>query len=342
MAFSSHRTRFKGELAGIKTDQLSQLDYTKNTLKERKEYINNKYEKVKGFYNDYIFCKEKNVDLNKDEELYTKEELEQYYKYNLNASDNLSQDINVFKTCERDATYLLNSSDIQRDKKQQYIFLNEEEFLEKIKKEKNISCEGNVEVLEMLVPATTNTYINMDYKIDNSDFNHHKTAEVLGEYSKLRDKLRTEMDKIKSKDKDALPLYLVKNNLQTVNDDMILSKIQLRGIRDSAKKLGDESGAFDIDSIDYSNPKHIKSIVENIKFGDLSPSSDLSHIAYDIEKAIKTLHSNKIIDDIDMEIVDCVNNGYTQRAIAEELGLSKTTIVQRMNKIYRRISEFFS
>ena len=60
-----------------------------------------------------------------------------------------------------------------------------------------------------------------------------------------------------------------------------------------------------------------------------------------MEFAIKELHNHRMLDDLDLEIIECYNCGYTHRAIAEELNKGKTTINQRLNKIFRRISKFY-
>lgn len=116
MAFSSYRANFRGTLAGIEIEKLRDLDRDLETLKERKEYINEKYKKIRAFYDAFIFTKEETIDKKGFNYNYTDEELTQYYKYNLNATDVLSSDINIFKYLEADATYLLNSRDLPKDK----------------------------------------------------------------------------------------------------------------------------------------------------------------------------------------------------------------------------------
>lgn len=81
MAFQSHRTRFKGDLAGIQQEKIAELDYTKEKIEERLDYINKKYSYVRKYHEEYT---------------------SEYYKVNVNTDDNLSSDINVFKALERD------------------------------------------------------------------------------------------------------------------------------------------------------------------------------------------------------------------------------------------------
>lgn len=333
MAFSSHRKQFKGQLANISVSMLNELNYDIELLADRKGYIEEKYKRVKPFYDLFI---------NGDESI-------EYYKVGLNKDDDLSAEINIFKTIERDGSYLLNSRDVPRDRNQEYTFLTEEEFKIIEKKEKNFSCLGvGVEipdddgVMIMIEPPKRNDYTNMEHKITKGDLEDPRAGQVLKDYDSFKNYLKNELEKIQNKEKSYLNLYQVRNLLKGINDDMIRSKISLFGIKNPAKRLGDESGAFYSEMIDYTDGKVIKAILSNIKLtGEIDPSSDLSHIAYDMEFAIKELHNHRMLDDLDLEIIECYNCGYTHRAIAEELNKGKTTINQRLNKIFRRISKFY-
>lgn len=333
MAFSSHRKMFKGKLANISVSMLNELDYNIELFAHRKRYVEEKYEKVKPFYDIFISGDEDN----------------EYYKVGLNKDDDLSSEINIFKIIERDASYILNSKDIPRDKQQQYTFLTEEEFKTIEKKEKNFSCLGlgcdsteDDGTMLMIEPSKRNDYTNMEYKVTKRDLEDSRAGQVLQEYNTYKELLKKELEKIQKKEKSIYNLYQVRSLLKDVNDDMIRSKIALFGIRNPAKRLGDESGAFYSEMIDYSDARVIKMILANVKLnGELEPDSNLSHIAYDMEFAIKKLYDQKVFDDIDLEVIECYNCGYTLRAIAEELDKGKTTIIQRLNKVFKKISQFY-
>ena len=99
--FISPRGRFSGELAGIKVEQLKEINYDIKTIEERLKEIKNKLEEVKPFFDEYFYTSDES---NKDI---------QYYKYNPNKQDELSEDINICKYIESYATYLLNSEDLE-------------------------------------------------------------------------------------------------------------------------------------------------------------------------------------------------------------------------------------
>lgn len=342
MAFSSYRTKFQGNLGNIEVKQLGELDYKKVTLKERMKYIEEKYRNISPFYESYIFSKTREEAEESFADL-TEEDITEYYKVNLNTSDELSCEINIFKYCEKDASYLLNSKDLPKDKQEQYKFLSEEEFKQLLAKEQNVSLAESEDGGAMCILARkkTNDYTNMSHKITKKDLEDEYAGQVLRCYNAAKEHLKEEMRKIKDKEGSYLELHKIRNLLKEINSDMILAKIQLKGIRSPAKKLGDIGASPDYDSIDYTDPRHVKCILKNVRFGEIQPDSMLSHLAYDIEVAIKELHNLGKLDDLDMEIIECFNAGYSNVAIGKELDRTENAIRQRLDKICRRIATFY-
>ena len=321
MAFQSHRTRFKGDLAGIEQEKIEELDYERENSKERLDYINKKYSYVSRYHEEYT---------------------SEYYKVNVNSDDNLSADINVFKAIERDGSYLLNSLDIPRDSQYKYNLLTQEEFDKKLNDEKKVDLFSE-ELIDVLKPSFKNDYINMDLKITNKDLaEDSEMGEVLRDYDAVKSHLKDEMKKIKLKQGSYLNVAKAKMILGTINCDMLDVKRSYKGITRPSTKLGDIGSAPDYDSIKYSNPDHVKAIISNVRFGEIQPDSMLSHLAYDVEKAIKSLYENNKLDDLDREIVDCINSGMTIRATGEELSRDKKAIQQRLDKICRRVALYYT
>lgn len=321
MAFQSHRTRFKGDLAGIEQEKISELDYKKENIAERLNYINKKYSYVRNYHEEYT---------------------SEYYKVNVNSDDNLSADINIFKAIERDGNYLLNSLDVPRDSQHKYNLLTQEEFDKKLKDEKKVDLYSE-ELVDILKPSFKNDYTNMDLKISSKDLlEDSEMGEILRDYDAIKSHLKEEIQKIKLKQGSYLNVAKVKMILGTINCDMLDVKRSYKGITRPSTKLGDIGSAPDYHSINYTNPAHVKEIICKVRFGEIEPNSMLSHIAYDIEKAIKTLYQSGKLDDLDMEIVDCLNSGYSERRTADELNKGKTTIQQRINKICRRIALYYT
>lgn len=344
MAFQSHRERFTGKLSGISTDELKKLDYSLSTVDERMAFINNKYKKVSAFYNSYTFCKEKNLDDMHSLEL-SEEDYRKYYKYNLNNKDSLSMDINIFKFCENDGSYILNSTDIPRARQQEYRILSEEEFRKILDKEaclnsisKKMDIDSQEEVLDILESSSKNIYLDVKEKISKKDILDPKCGEVLFEYSVLKAHLKDELRKLKEKEKSYLDLNKIRRTLKSVNDDMILSKIQLKGIRNHAKRLGDEKSKLDLSVINYENPKHIEAIIVNIPFGDIKFDNDLTILTHDLKAAINKLRANGTLSNLDGAIIHLKNKGFNNVEIGRKLKRSEAAIRQRFKRICKVIS----
>lgn len=321
MAFSSYRKIFKGTLDKKNIEDLNKLDYNFEKLKDRKRYLEEKYRNsVIPFYERYIG--------------------DGYYKVALSKDDELSAEINVFKAIERDGSYLINSLDIPRDSQYKYNLLSQEEFDNLLSKEKkeDITDES---FQNILLPNLKNVYTNLDLKITQKDLNENsEMGSILRDYQRAKIHLNEENKKIKAKEPSYLNLGKIKLLVGTINCDMLDVKKRYKGMTTPNSSCGGH-GEFDFNSIDYTNVNHIKAIIKNIRFGELHPDSPLSHIAYDIEKAIKELLKNGKIDDLDFEIIDCINSGMSNTATAREVKRDESTVRSRLDKVSKRIAIYY-
>lgn len=325
MAFNSYRKQFRGSLNNIETKELSELDFRKSTFEERKKFVYEKYKKNRVFYDSYIG------------------DGEEYFKVALKNNDELSSEINIFKYIERDADYLLSSSDVIKEKRQQeYKFLVQNDFKKLLHKERmNLSLDDS-ELMEVLEVPKRNGYIAKDIEIEKSDFLREETADVLKCYEAARVHLKPEMQRLKERKGSIYSLGFLKRNLGSLKADMVDSKKMLQGIKDPSIRLGDESGKFYTEIIDYTNPIHIKGILKTVKLtGELEPDSELSHIAYDMEVAIAALRETNSLDDMDLEIIECLNAGYTYTDIAKEIKRDRKVVYRRLKRIFDKISLFY-
>lgn len=340
--FISPRARFTGTLNGIKAEDLKGLDFNIETIEGRLKEVNDKLEHVTPFLDEYFFAKPEGEE---DED-----KKREYYKYSPNTTDELSEDINICKYVQAYGSYLLNSKDLPRDKQIEYTILSEDEFKKQLLKEMatDFKSESNV----VLDSRPTNDYKNLDLKITKKDMypelqknaygirdKDKELAYILNNYENLREHLRGEMAKIKSGEGSYLSLYQIKSMLATIMGDMYDSKRMVLGIRNQAKRLGDESPYNDFSTLDYSNPEHIKHC---LKFCTITktprPDDIVSHIGYDLYIAIENLFDCDMLDEIDKEIIECYNSGnYTVREIANEIKRQPNVVTQRLDKICRRI-----
>lgn len=345
--FVSHKARFQGTLAGIKVDDLKELNFDKILLAERMEEVINKLEKVEPFYNEYFNT---NIveETNDNGEIIEKERI--YYNFSPNVTDELSEEINICQFLQTYATYLLNSKDLPKEKQQEYTILSEEEFEKQLRKE--LATDFKTDNTVVLDTRPTNDYINLILKITNKDLNPHlqdnkygvrakdlELAQVLNYYNVMKEHLKKELRKIQLGEKSYYDLSKVRKLLSKINDDMLLSKIKILGIRGQAKRLGDESPMNDFSELDYSNANHIKCMLKFCKLtGTLKPDDMVSHIGYDLQKTVKYLYKTKQIDSTDLEIIDCYNSGYTFEDIGKEVGMKKQSVDYRLNKICRKLA----
>lgn len=359
--WTSYRARFQGELEGIKISQLVGLDYNLECLKDRMDFIEGKLDEIMPFFNEYFFTKEEdkydNCDFN---DLIQNERL--YFNYSPNADDELSGDINICKFIEKYGNYILNSKDLPKERQQQYKILTEDRFKTILQREKVMSnlVYDDVDLqglsMEQIILDTkpSNDYKNLDLRITSNDLdvNRQKNKygirdkdkyleEVLNSYMKLQEYLKVELQKIKDGEDSNYKLYQIVGIMSEIKKDMLLAKRQILGIRNQAKRLGDETPYNDYSELDYSNPDHIKYMLKFCKMTN-SPKPDnmTSHIGYDLRVAVNKLIEDKKIDDIDKEIIECYNSGkYTFEQISKEVNRDKKTIQQRIHKICKRISK---
>lgn len=340
--YISPRARFNGKLGNIEVEQLKldKTDYKIKTIEDRLKKIEEKIRETNPFFDEYFYTSEN-----------TNEEDRQYYKYNPNKTDELSEDINICKYIESYATYLLNSENLEKEHLEKYIILTEEEFKKQLQKEMVTDFKNDSNII--LDTRPSNDYKNLDLKITNKDLHPElqknaygirikdlELALILSEYERLRTYLKVEMQKIKDGKESNLNLYQIKYLLSTIIADMHDVKRMILGIRCPAKRLGDEKPYNDFSAIDYSNEEHIKLCLRYCKLTNTPrPENMCSHIGYDLNNAIKKLRKQNKLDRIDLEIIECYNSNYTIREIANEVKKDTKTIQQRLKKVCKRIKD---
>ena len=340
--FISPRARFTGTLNGIKVEDLKGLDFNIETLEGRLKEVREKLDKVSPFFDEYFFTSEEEEDGEKPR---------QYYKFDPNTTDELSEDINICKYIQSYGSYILNSKDLPRDKQIEYTILSEDEFKKQLLKEMATDFKSDASIV--LDTRPTNDYKNLDLKITKKDMfpelqnnkygvrdKDKELASILNDYETLREHLRCEMAKIKSGEGSYLTLYQIKSMLATIMADMYDAKRMVLGMKAPAKRLGDESPYNDFSTLDYNNPEHIKHCLKFCTITETPRPDDMvSHIGYDLRVAIRTLVKKRMIDKVDVEIIECYNSGsYTIREIANEIKKDSKTVQQRLDKICRRIA----
>ena len=336
--FKGYRTKFKGSLKGIEVSELFKLDYTLETLGEKMQYVKSKHNLVRNFYETYIFTKDKKEAM-LDFVKYEEDDFIEFYKVNLNTEDDLSSEINIFKALELEASYLLSSKDLPKELKLKYLLLTQEDFDRLVAKE-NMEMQRECEILEILKPSERGCFTNINLTITKSDLLDPRSAKVLNEYTKLKLILIREANKIKNGEESSLNIYTIRRMLSSINDDLLYCKKSLQGIRDHAKKLGDESGTFDLSVIDYTNEKHLDCILKLVPLGEIRPDSDMSVLGFDVSNAINKLYEKGELNERDVRILKLYNKDIAKAQIGEMVGVSERVVRYRIKRAILRISNF--
>ena len=77
--------------------------------------------------------------------------------------------------------------------------------------------------------------------------------------------------------------------------------------------------------------------IDLIKAIELCKKANKQKVVYTTERW--GIDAIKIIDELDIEIIECYNSNYTIRQISSEVGKDTKTVQQRLNKIVNRIVE---
>ena len=112
MKFYSERATFKGKINGKSVNDLKKMNFNIGESKERIEVVENILNDCDDLISDYI---------------------DKYYK--VCTTNELSDDINIFKNIEMLGTYLLNSKDLPAESKQDYKIFTDEKLFIKASKE---------------------------------------------------------------------------------------------------------------------------------------------------------------------------------------------------------------
>ncbi|MDG0860305.1 hypothetical protein, partial [Staphylococcus equorum] len=252
MAFTS-QPNFIGVLDGTDVNELNKkIDYSKNKLEDRKQVVS-------GILNETNFYEEYFTD---------------HFKSNINANDHLSSNINICKSLERMANYLLNSKEIKQEEdaeKTKYIFHTDEKyFRKKVEREQSIEQMAKTEngdhentVIHFLKKDDSNfkkekiqTISVNDIKTDknNNEEDIKYVVSVINDYKDFYDRVT---DKLINKDADVNRYLLTKVKGQ-LTEDIIYSKDHLLGVFGYDLRNGQkEDSKPSLDIFDFTDWSHI-------------------------------------------------------------------------------------
>ena len=316
MKFYSERATFRGSIDKKNVNDLKSMNFGLENSNERLECVNNILTECDPFINGYI---------------------EGYYK--VNTTNELSDDINIFKNIEMLGTYLLNSKDLPTESKQEYKIYTDEQLFIKASKEN----EGDYDnAMAFLKNNTRNEYIVEPITVSEADFEDERLREYLKCYKNMANYIREQLSLARRGEKIEIKnIKLGKKIAKELKDDMNLLKEKIiQPIKLPCN--GDFSQTIDWEQFIYTNREHIKAMLY-VNKDCILPDDDVSLIKFDINNAIRDLYNNKKLKDKDMIIIDMLkrNKSFTFEDIGYEINTSKQYVSNRLNVIVDKIVAYF-
>lgn len=296
MAFST-QSFFRGELDGKNIRDFQKMDYSLDSLEERKKYVS-----------DLL-----------DGSNYFQQYFDNHFKVALNAGDPTSEDINICNVLENMANYLLNSEDVKeedRRNKPVYVFhKSNEKFEKKIEREtvtvnnangcSNIVDEENV--IHAMLAKKTNSRLPKVQTIKKSDLvEDSECGRILREYQQFLDHVNV---KLKEKP-DKLWRYYSKAKAQ-IQDDMVNVKDSLKGVWGYNSKIS-ESSKPDLDVFDFTDYDTVKYMISVDE-----PSFDFNYEMWIVWKDFNEIVKNANLTIEENAIFYCLQNQWKIIEISE-------------------------
>lgn len=316
MKFYSERATFRGSINKKSVNDLKNMNFGLENSHERLECVNKILEECDPLIHGY---------------------LDDYYK--VNTTNELSDDINIFKNIEMLGTYLLNSKDLPTESKQEYKIYTDEELFIKATKENEGDYENAIAFLKNNV---RNEYIVKPIAVTEEDFDDERLREYLKCYQNMAIYIKNQLSAARRGEKIQIKnIKLGKKIAKEIKDDMNLLKEKIvQPIKLPCN--GDFSQKVDWDQFNYRDGEHIKAMLYMNK-DNILPDDDVSLIKHDINYAINDLYNNNKLKSRDMIILDMIkrNKSFTFEDIGYEIGTSKQYVNNRLNVIVDRIVDYF-
>lgn len=334
----SNQTNFIGVLDGTNVNDINKkIDYTKTKLQDRIETVNNILDETE-FYSEYF---------------------SDFFKGSINSGDHLSNDVNVCKSLERMANYLLNSDEVKAEEDKettQYVFHTDEKYFQK-----KVERERSMEAMSETVSGGHTDHVIHFLKRDGKNYKKPKqqfitdddlkipglVGQVLSDYSAYNDFITSELKNPNSK----FNRYLLTKAKGQLSWDMLYTKDHLLGIWAYDLQNFYESTVPDIDVFDFTNRNHLGGFTIQMKdkkgkeFNhhvkgllyfkpEFDPNDDFSFVLMDLQNTIDKAgltHFEKVV-------LNHIRNGAQKNKIAEALGVSHVKISRTMDIIAAKVS----
>lgn len=187
--------------------------------------------------------------------------------------------------------------------------------------------ESNYDMLHFLIRNQKNYKKPKQQKITAKDLQRDDLlGRVLQDYDRARELHRERLN-----DGDGTK-FLRSRAIYQINQDMIYTKGSMLGVF-GYHTFPQESTIPDLDTIDLSNPAHVKVLLPmHIEF---DPNNELSFIFLDLEELIE-----KALIEEEKLVVDMLRDQFSIKEIAETIGLNYKQTQYKIRKISEKVAHF--
>lgn len=322
MAGYSVNQFFQGDLEGQQLRDYYKLDNSKTLLEDRKKVLEELLGEKGNYFTEYI---------------------ESHYKAALNASDPTSENINVFKTLETMANYLLNceeSKAIDQLEKPEYVFhTNNDYFGMKRNRELfnmnsddgNTNMVDNSNIVHALIKKQGNSRVPKTQKITQSDLERKDfCGVVLRGYQSFLDHIDNKIKETKDNPDHLWRKYL--NAKGSVKKDMLDVKDMLLGVWGYNTQIK-EGHIPDYDIFDFTDVETVRYLLQ-LSEPQFGSDFDMWLTWKEFEMTVKKAN----LTTQEQLVVYCLKNSWQLREISEEFDIDYDRLRRTiMNTIIKKI-----
>lgn len=337
------------------------MRYFSSTIADKKLSDFQKYDATLTKYEDRLNLVK--LLINDDNELlhtfFTKY-FDEYYDASPNQNGFLAEEDAVCKTVEGLGTYLLNSKDIQSNRKVVYRFWKTEKEYKNYKDSENVNestivgDSDNTEVIDMFINKDGKNHLkSKTINITKSDISDIKEVRELQD---LIDKSKNEsfIKSIEKRIDEILPLVnnerdlsrlkhiranverFVRSWVSNARENQVLIKKAIKRPFDFNGGTRLETMNNKLDTVDFYDEVIIKKLLPMIgREEDLM--SEIGIIIYDF---------NQLLDEVsfsprEMEVIGLFRGGYEQKELANLLGINKRTVSDTIGRIASKVAKYY-
>lgn len=283
-----------------------------------------------------------------------------YYISSPSQNGYLAEQDAVCKTLESLGTYLLNSKDIQSNRKVVYRFWKSQREFKQYKESHNINLstlesgmEEGVDVVDLMFNPR-----DQNFRLDDSQRLYARDLKEIQEIAHLQDgidmvkkesykkQVEDYIDRVlpsieDEQDRDALKRirrnvgsYLAKWSSEMSDNQILIKEAIKRPIR--FKNAGSSKGKQYINTIELDDEDVVKALIAN--YEDIDLTSDIGLLVEELNEILEEITTLKPID---REVINYFKGGYSRKDIVSELNIEQYAMTRILNRIGKRIVEHY-